>query len=155
MAGLAALIVAVACADEGPTTPGPTTLMGLVEVESNDTIATQPPPEAPATPGAFHGFVLGHGTGPDTMATAPRLQGVVVTAYPHLGWNGSNPVVGEASATRTTDANGAFQFPVLPGGEYVVTFVPPASSTYGATFVTTTIHSGSDEGNWWVILPLK
>lgn len=150
------IVLAVACADGGgPTVTDSEILKGFAAAESNDTIATVPPPEAPPTPGAFHGFVLGHGTAPDTMSNAPRLEGVTVTAYPHLGWSGSDPVVGEAAAERTTDAQGAFQFPTLPGGDYIVTFVPPASSTYGNTYVTTTIHSGSDEGNWWVILPFK
>lgn len=141
-----------ACAGD-PIAPGGSVLQGLVAGESNDTSSTIPPPTNP-TPGRFHGFVIGHGTFPDTMATAPRLANVRVTIYPHLGWQGDVPTIGAEAGSVTTDANGAFQAPTLPGGDYVVTFVPPQGSVYGGTYVRTTVHAGSDEGNWWVILPL-
>lgn len=148
------LVAAAACSDD-TTGIEPSILRGLSQGESNDTVGTTPPPPGEATPGSFHGFVLGPGTGPDTMATAPRLQGVVVTAYPLLGWSGQEPSVGDAAARMTTAANGEFQSPTIAGGEYVVTFVPPANSIYRGVYVTTTIHDGSDGGNWWVILPRK
>lgn len=152
--GVLAVVAAAACADN-PNTIRPSVLRGLSQGESNDTVATTPPPPAEATPGSFHGYVLGPGTGPDTMATAPRLQGVVVTVYPFLGGSGQEPIVGEAVAAMTTDANGVFQSPTVPGGEYVVTFVPPENSIYRGVYVTTTIHDGSNSGNWWVVLPRK
>lgn len=151
---LGAAVAALACGDT-PTDVDPSIILGLSKAEANDTVTTTPPPPSQASPGSFHGFVLGPGTGPDTMATAPRLQGIAVTAYPLLGWSGTEPQVGETAASLITDANGAFQSPTIPGGEYVVTFVPPANSIYRGVYVTTTIHEGSDGGNWWIILPRK
>jgi len=87
------------------------------------------------------------------MATAPRLQNVAITVYEHLGWTGSEPNLGDVAATMTSDANGAFESPTLPGGEYLITFIPPAATGYRGVWVTTTIHAGSSEGNWWVVLP--
>ena len=151
----AAMVGAAACSDK-PTTPiDPSPLTGLSRGESNDTIGTVPPPPAQATPGSFHGYVLGPGTGPDTMATAPRLEGITVTIYPYSGYVGNQPNVGDAVATMVTDANGWFESPVVDGGEYAVSFVPPASSIYRGMYVTTTIHAGSSGGNWWIILPRK
>lgn len=155
LTALLLVVVAGAACSDNPTTVSPSVLRGLSQGESNDTVGTTPPPPTQATPGSFHGFVLGPGTGPDTMATAPRLQGVVVTAYPRLGYSGQEPKVGEAVATMSTDANGAFQSPTIPGGEYVVTFVPPENSIYRGVYVTTTIYDGSNGGNWWVVLPRK
>lgn len=141
-----------ACAEKSPTGIE-SILRGLSESQSNDTTGTVPPPPTNPTPGSFKGFVLGPGTGPDTMATAPRLQNVAVTVYPHLGWNGSDPRVGAVAASMVTNANGEFESPTLPGGEYLVTFVPPTGSIYRGVYVTTTIHAGSGGGNWWVVLP--
>lgn len=151
----ALLLFAAAACSEKPTTVEPSILRGLSQGESNDTVGTAPPPPTQATPGSFRGFVLGPGTGPDTMATAPRLEGIVVTAYRLLGWSGQEPSVSDAIATMTSDAGGTFQSPTIPGGEYVVTFVPPASSIYRGVYVTTTIHAASSDGNWWVVLPRK
>ena len=142
-----------ACSESQPTDTGPAILAGLAESQSNDTTGTVPPPPSNPTPGSFKGYVLGPGTGPDTMATAPRLQNVAVTVYPSLGWSGTQPRPGDAVATMTTSASGEFQSPTLPGGEYIITFVPPAGSIYRGVYVTTTIHAGSSNGNWWVVLP--
>lgn len=151
----ASLAVITACSETPPTDISGSPLRDLVSAASNDTTGTVPPPPTSPTPGAFHGFVLGHGTGPDTMATAPRLQNVAITVYPHLGFNGSQPSVGSAVAAMTTNASGEFQSPTLPGGDYVITFVPPDNSEYRGVYVTTTIHAGSSNGNWWVVLALK
>jgi hypothetical protein len=152
---LAAATLVASCGSDAPTDPQRNVLAGLELAESNDTVPTVPPPQAPPTPGFIHGFVLGFGTGPDTMATAPRLADVVVTAYPLLGWTGNTPQLGSAVAVRNTDATGHFEFSTLAGGEYVVTFVPPPSSAYRGSYVTTRIHSGSSEGTWWVFLPFR
>ena len=133
----------------------PNVIAGLAEAASNDTTSGPPPTPANPTPGSFHGYVIGPGTGPDTIATAPRVAGTVITAYPHTGWVGSEPTVGPAAASVTADANGFFQTPTIPGGEYVVTFVPPSSSPFRGVFVMTTIFSGSSTGTWWVLLPFK
>lgn len=150
----AVIIAAIACGDS-TTDVDSSILLGLSRAEANDTVTTTPPPPTQPTPGAFHGFVLGPGTGPDTMATAPRLQGVAVMAYPLLGYSGTQPQVGDVVASMVTDANGAFQSPTIAGGEYVVTFVPPLNSIYRGVYVTTTIHDGSSSGTWWIILPRK
>ena len=149
----ATVAFASACAEKHPIDNGSSILAGLAESQSNDTTGTVPPPPTASTPGSFKGFVLGPGTGPDTMATAPRLQNVAVTVYPYLGWEGNEPRLGEVVATMTTNASGEFQSPTLPGGEYLITFVPPAGSIYRGVYVTTTIHAGSSGGNWWVVLP--
>ena len=149
----ATVAFASACAEKHPIDNGASILAGLAESQSNDTTGTVPPPPSSPTPGSFKGFVLGPGTGPDTMATAPRLQNVAVTVYPYLGWNGNEPRLGDVVATMTTNASGEFQSPTLPGGEYLITFVPPAGSIYRGVYVTTTIHAGSSNGNWWVVLP--
>lgn len=151
---IATAALALACTDTTPTTVRSSVLRGLSAGESNDTTASPPPPTNP-TPGSFQGFVLGPGTPPDTVETAPRLANVAVTAYPLLGYSGEEPNVGESVGSVVTGSDGAFQFPTIPGGEYVVTFVPPASGLYRGVYVTTTIHEGSNSGNWWVILPRK
>jgi len=151
----AVAIAASGCAESEPTDIQGTLLRGLSESQSNDTTGTVPPPPTNPTPGSFKGYVLGPGTGPDTMATAPRLEGVTVAVYPLEGWNGGEPDVGELAATMITNANGEFQSPTLEGGEYLITFVPPAAGIYRGVYVTTTIHAGSSSGNWWVVLPRK
>jgi hypothetical protein len=149
-AAVVTALTLAACSDEQSTTPSSTVLAGLAQGESNDTTTGQP--SVGATPGAFHGFVMGRGTGPDTFATAPRINGATITAYPHLGFDGDTPRVGDAVASVTTDANGFFQFPTIPGGAYVVTIRPPAASGLQGQYALTTISSVSDSGNWWVVL---
>jgi hypothetical protein len=126
-------------------------LAGLSRGNANDTIVGNHTPGV-TTPGSFHGYVIGTGTGPDTIATAPRIVGATITAYPHLGYDGETPRVGEAAGSVTTDANGFFQFPTIPGGDYVVTIRPPASSEYKGQYATTHISNVSNTGNWWVVL---
>jgi hypothetical protein len=77
-----------------------------------------------------------------------------VTAYPRLSTE-PIPDVGPAAASVVTGADGKFQLPTLPGGEYVVTFNPPASSIYAGVWVTATAFDGSSEWPWWVVLPKK
>ena len=149
---LSAFGFAAACSD--PNDPPPVSILsGLSEGQSNDTTTGTPPTQP--SPGSIKGYVIGPGTGSDTIGTAPRLAGVAVTVYPHMGWNGQEPVVGTAAATLTTDVNGFFQSPTLEGGDYLVTFVPAAGSEYRGVYVPTTIHAGSATGTWWVILARK
>ena len=96
----ATVAFASACAEQHPIDNGSSILAGLAESQSNDTTGTVPPPPTAPTPGSFKGFVLGPGTGPDTMATAPRLQNVAVTVYPYLGWEGNQPRLGEVVASN-------------------------------------------------------
>lgn len=149
--------ITVACSDDGdPTAPGSSPLSGLTREESRDSVGNPPPPppSGTLTPGIVRGTVLGPstpGAGNDSLETAPRVAGVVVTAYPVVQM-APEPELGPAAASATTDANGRFQLPQLAGGEYVVTFNPPASSEYGGVWVTTVIHGGSNEYPWWVVL---
>jgi hypothetical protein len=94
--------------------------------------------------------------GNDSLETAPRVAGVRVTAYPYLGASTSGaPDLGPEAASVITGADGAFQLPELPGGEYAVTFEPPANSIYQGVWVHAISHSGSNEYPWWVVLPKK
>ena len=149
---------AIACSDTGPrvdTSP----LAGLTRVQSNDSGTTAPPP-GPATPGSFHGVVLGQAAnipGSDTLANAPRLANVRVTAYPRVQSRTDTLGVGPAAASVLTDQNGAFQVPELPGGEYVVTFNPqsPDDLKYTGAWSIATIHSRSNDYPWWIMLMKK
>jgi hypothetical protein len=153
---------AVACSDD-PVSSDDSPLAGLTERTGNDSVGNPIPgePTEPTTPtpGFFRGTVLGQaeapGGGVDTLETAPRVSGVVVTAYPLLGGSSPDYDLGDAAATVTTGADGKFSLPELPGGDYVVTFAPPSSSTYRGIWVTAYIFEQSGEHPWWVVLPKK
>lgn len=155
MACVASLVIA--CAEKSTTDVQPSVLAGLQRAEGNDSTGAPPPP-APNTsaPGYVRGTVLGPsapGAGNDSLNTAPRISGVKVTAYPRVPPTAQDTIgVGPAAATVTTDASGLFQFPTVPGGEYLVTFVPPEGSIYGGVWVTGPIHDKSHEHPWWVVL---
>jgi hypothetical protein len=162
--GLAAAFVASlvgACATEHPTVVKGSPLSGLQRVEADS--GGGPPPDSagspapdPTSPGYVHGTVLGPsapGSGNDSLSTAPRIAGVVVTAISRVAPTASDTIgIGSAVATVTTGADGRFQLPTLPGGEYFVTFVPPANSGYGGVWVSGTINARSSEWAWWVVL---
>ncbi|HVZ49325.1 MAG TPA: hypothetical protein VG916_11115 [Gemmatimonadaceae bacterium] len=148
----AAAVALAACSHDGPTTPAPASpLAGLSAGASNDTTDATTP-VVPTSPGSFHGVVLGHGTGTDTLNTAPRMAGSVITAYPLLGYDGDTPRVGDSVGTVTAGADGTFQFPTIAGGTYVVTVVPPTGSGYRGIYITATISNVSNSGSWWVVL---
>lgn len=153
-AAVAVALTIAACAGDSGTNPTKDLLAGLAHVTSNDTVIGTPPVDNP-TPGSFHGFVIGHGTGVDTMVTAPRIVGATVTAYPQLGFDGDTPRLGNSVGSVTTDAAGAFQFPEIPGGNYVVLVQPPAGSGYRGVYILATISNVSNSGNWWVVLSLQ
>jgi hypothetical protein len=149
LAGLAG-----ACSDDS-TGPENNPLAGLAQREGSDSAGNPlpPPPSTPA-PGGFHGTVLGPsqpGTGGDTLATAPRISGVVVTAYKVTGGTEADPELGPAEQSVTTGADGKFQL-TLSGGTYVVTFNPPANGIYGGVWVTAATSSSSNDWPWWVVL---
>jgi hypothetical protein len=152
----AAALLATAC-ESGTTGPGRSPLEGLVQSSVSDSGGTAPPPSpnpGPLTPGRFHGTVLGSAPfapGADTLAVMPRLANVRVTAYQQLS-GGASPTPGPAVAALTTGSSGAFDFPSLPGGAYIVTFVPPDGSPYYGIWVTATAHSSSGAFPWWVVL---
>jgi hypothetical protein len=145
---------AVACSD-GPTETDDSPLAGLSQRDGGDSVGNPlPPPPTNPTPGSFHGTVLGPsepGTGGDTLATAPRVSGVVVTAYPVTGGSQADPDLGQAEKSVTTGADGKFAL-TLSGGNYVVTFNPPSSGIYGGVWVTASTSATSNDHPWWVIL---
>jgi hypothetical protein len=148
-----------ACSDNEPTGSQDGPLAGLAQREGSDSLGQPLPPQPPnPQPGVFRGFVLApctSGCTGDTLATAPRIAGVVVKAYPVTAGSGTaNPTLGDLAATATTGSDGKFQLPSLTG-EFVVTFTPPASSPYGGVWVTAHTTFVSDEYPWWVVLPLK
>lgn len=132
-------------------------LAGLVAAAPQDSAGgSVTPPTGTGGSGYFRGYVRGPnapGTGGDTLATSPRIAGVVVRAYPIVGGTSSGPELGALAGEVTTNAQGAFTFPTIPAGEYVVTFRPPASSGYQGIWVYGPIHSTSHEFPWWVTLP--
>lgn len=149
----------IACSDSvSPSGPGSSPLSGLRASSTNDSNTT-PSPSQPASQGTFRGTVMGHADfapGTDTLATLPRIVGAILVAYEQGQPTASDPVgVGAEVARTTTDANGTFQFPTLPGGTYVVTITPPAGSAYQGVWVTATAHSHSADYGWWVVLPVK
>ena len=155
---LALLLSVTACGSDYTTGTQSSPLNGLSQAEGKDSTGTTVPvPPTSTTPGYFRGTVLGPsvpGSGPDTLATAPRVSGVTVTAYPRLSTD-PVPDVGPAAASVVTGSDGKFQLPTLPGGEYVVTFTPPSGSIYQGVWVTATAYNGSAEWPWWVVLPKR
>jgi hypothetical protein len=163
--------LAVACSDDptGPDDGSP--LDGLIAQAGRDSVgnpvpppptnpgnhpdtANYPPPPANPVAGGFHGTVLGPSTpgqGVDTLATAPRVAGVVVSAYKILGGTTAEPDLGPVEQSVTTGADGKFALS-LSGGHYLVTFTPPANGIYGGVWVTSTTSANSNDWPWWVIL---
>lgn len=151
LAVVAALFLAAACGDDS-TAPVSDPLAGLVNAGRGDT-AESPPNETPDGPGSFHGFVKGFTPGvPDTNSTIVPLPEVRVTAYRREG-DDTQPRAGAAVATTSSNASGAWTLPTLPGGEYIVTFVPSASSGYRAGWTIGTAWSQSGVEPWLIHLP--
>lgn len=156
-----ALGAVMACAEQ-TTLPKPgDKLTGFSVGEIQDTTITGGVPGAQTgtNPIQAGGIVRGVGEGQDTMATAPKLAGVVVTAYKHLGYSGNDVLIGEQVGTATTDENGWYGYFSLLPGSYVVTFTPPANSIYRSIYVT---HDspGAPPGStivhtWVIFLPRK
>lgn len=153
------LSLAVACDGDGPSNPNESPLAGLPSVVALDSLGNAPPsvPAAGAAlPGYFRGTVVGEsapGAGNDSLETAPRISGAVVTAYPVISLPGAPIEVGDAAASVTTGADGKFTLPTLPGGPYVVAIVPPANSPYTGVGVSAPVAGPtSHEHHWWVVL---
>lgn len=147
---VALLFVAlIGCSNDPPLGPALDPLAGLAEVARGDSTAT--PPSAPTTPGYFMGTVLGYTEGPDTLGTAVKLAGVRVTAYVRAESSG-RVVAGQEAGSVTTSVEGVFQLPTLPGGEYVITFVPGAGSEFGGGWTTARAWSGSGDSPWTIFL---
>lgn len=151
LAVLSAILLAAACGDE-PSGPAADPLAGLVSAQRGDT-AEAPPNQTPDGPGSFHGFVKGYTPGViDTNSTIVVLPGVRVTAYRREG-DATQPRAGDAVATTYSNASGAWALPTLPGGDYIVTFVPPETSGYRAGWTVGTAWTNSDESPWLIHLP--
>src|SRR5688500_2795046 len=130
--------LALACAEK-PLGVDPSPLDGLLPAEGNDSSgAPPPPPSTNSGPGYVRGTVLGPsgpGAGNDSLTTAPRVAGVRITAYPRIQPTPSDTLgIGPAAASVVTGADGLFQLPVLPAGEYLITFNPPEGSIYGGVW---------------------
>ena len=156
---LAALALAAACGDDTATSQpngNESVLAGLSVVQRND---TAPSSSNLSGSGYFRGTVMAPalpGAGNDSLATSPRIAGVVVTIYPRIGSSLSSQIpVGPAAGSTVTNAQGQFTLPTLPAGEYVVTFVPPAGSTYAGSYAFGPLRSNSSEHPWWVVLNRK
>lgn len=150
------IAAAGACADvSGPTPPSP--LAGLVQSSPQDSAGnpTTPPPGTLA-PGYFRGTVRAPnapGAVGDTLAAGTRIAGVLVRAYPVSANTTGGMQLGNPVGSTTTNAQGDFTFPTIPGGDYAITFTPPPGSGYVGVWVTAFVHGTSHEFPWWVTLP--
>ena len=151
-------VMTVACSDTTENTPA-SPLAGLSQQAAKDSTGVPVPGNPSNTnPGIVKGTVLGPstpGSGGDTLATAPKVANVVVTAYPVTGGTAGAPTLGPQAASVTTGADGKFTLPSLNAGSYVVTFTPPTSSVYSGVWVTGHISATSATYPWWVVLPKK
>lgn len=151
--------VAIACSDstEAPFVTTNSPLAGLLKGVTNDSAPATSGSSTTATSGTIHGTVRGQavpGSGPDTMATAPRIANVKVTAYKLVG-DGATATAGEQVGATTTNASGEFSLPALPGGSYYVTFVPPSDSKYRGQYVFGPVNSQTDSYPWYIVLSNK
>ena len=156
LALIALLSFGVAACDDDANGPATDPLAGLVTAERGDT-AEAPPNQTPDGPGHFQGFVKGYTPGVvDTNSTIVPLANVRVTAYrSEAQGTSAQPEAGDAVATAFSNANGAWTLPTLPGGEYIVTFVPPAGSNYHGGWTVGQAWSSSGDSPWQIFLSKK
>jgi hypothetical protein len=154
---LAILAIVAACGADTVLQPDDSPLAGLDKSASGDTANVTHSPTGTG-PGYFRGTVLGPsqpGAGNDSLNTAPKISGVVVTIYERKAGTGDTVAVGDAKGSVTTGTDGKFQLPTLPAGEYVVTFVPPAGSPYHGAYAFGPLRQNSSDYPWWVVLAKK
>jgi hypothetical protein len=150
-------VVIAACGTDAVVQPDDSPLSGLAKSASGDSASVSHTPTGTG-PGYFRGTVLGpsqSGAGNDSLNTAPRVSGVVITVYERKAGTADTVSAGDAKGTVTTGADGKFQLPTLPAGEYVVTFVPPAGSIYHGAYVFGPLRQNSSDYPWWVVLAKK
>src|SRR5215218_2086916 len=95
IASLSVAVALVACGDTEPTQPNSSPLAGLNKTVSNDSVETSNPTTT-SGPGYFRGTVLGPalpGAGNDSLKTAPKIAGVVVTIFERKMSGGADTVV--------------------------------------------------------------
>jgi hypothetical protein len=149
--------LALACADQGPSPIDDSPLAGLKTAQTNDSAGNPaPPPPVNLTPGSLRGTVriaTENPQGPDTLHVGV-VEGAIVSVYPRVVAGPDTTDVGPIAAQVLTDAEGRYQFGTLPGGEYVITFNPPASlaATYGGVWTIATVHEHSNDHPWWITL---
>ena len=151
---LVLLVVAAACSEDPTTGPTGSPLAGLSESAWDDSTVANNPADGP---GYFHGTVVGQsppGAGNDSLATAPRIAGVVVTIYERKLTNSNAVEVGDVKGSVTTGNDGKFTLPTLPAGQYVVTFVPPGNIYHGV-YVWGSLNQHSATYPWWIVLHKK
>jgi hypothetical protein len=145
-----------ACSNDAPTSPGGK-LAGLDQTTTNNgSTPGDTNPVAPG-PGHFHGTVIGQsapGAGNDSLTSAPRVANVRVTIYQEVRTEtGLEP--GTELGSVVTDASGQFTLPTLPGGEYIVTFVPAADGIYHGVWAFGPLNEHSSDFPWWITLSKK
>ena len=149
------LTAAAACSDADPGGPVNDPLAGLAVATRGGGGAPEEAPEPDSLgPGHFEGTLYGYEPGPDTLANAVRLENARVTAYEREERNGQ-VAAGDEVASVLTDAQGFFRLPTLPGGPYVVTFVPEGSSPYRGGWTIGYAWRQSGDSPWYIMLPRK
>jgi hypothetical protein len=154
--GLTAGILA-GCGTDLPLDLHGSPLAGLDQTAANDSSVVGDSTFG-SGPGFFRGTVMGPSTprqGNDSLATAPRIPGVVVTIYVKKPGHVDTVAVGDAKGSVTTGADGKFTLPTLPAGEYIITFVPPANSGYHGAYAFGPLREHSGDYPWWVVLAKK
>ena len=159
LSGLLASAGIAACSAHDATGPGSDPLSGLVRSQAKDQGGSPADTAAPTGsvqnngPGFFQGRVVGYtSTATDTVLDSQGLPGVTVSAYAQ-GSDGR--AAGGALATTVSDASGGWTLPQVPGGSYVVTFVPAATSPYQGTWTVAYASPQSGTRAWWIMLPHK
>ena len=147
------LVIAAACSDSDPAGPEADPLAGLTAATRGDT-SSAPPSDSMQGPGHFVGTVYGYEPGVDTLASAVKLPDLRVTAYERVERDGQ-VVAGRQVASVLTNAQGYFALPTLPGGGYVVTFVPPPASPYRGGWTTAQAWQHSGDSPWYIMLPRR
>ena len=163
----AALMLAVAagfaaCSDSAPTVPS-SPLAGLTKAATGDSSTINGGGGGGGTPtftgtGYIRGTVLGAslpGAGNDSLLTAPKIAGVKVTLYQRQAGTGDAVTAGAEVATTVTGTDGKFQLPVVPAGQYVVTFVPSDQNVYYGVYVHGMVYSNTGDWPWWIVLHNK
>ena len=165
---LASFALAAMAACESTEPPAPSPISGHNKVAATDSNGATVPgggsaePGQPGTdtaiaglptgPGKIHGQILGQfivtSPGQDSMTLAPKLAGVTVTMYPCTKEFCAGDSFGSLAATMTTDAEGKFASPTLPGGYYTVIFTPADASGYRGVYAWFYMNPNSDDYQW-------